>query len=213
MARQLYGYWRSSSSYRVRIALALKGLEYDNCPVHLVRGEQQAPEYLARNPQGYVPCLVDGAHTLTQSLAIIDYLDRQYPTPRLIPDAPGPRASVLAFAQLIASDIQPLQNVSVLKHVVTQYHQDESAKADWARHWMGKGFAALEAMLSSRPDAPCCFGAEPTLADVVLVPQMYNAERFALDLGSFPNLVRVAEYCRGLEAFAAAHPDCQPDAQ
>lgn len=210
---QLYGYWRSSSSYRVRIALALKGLAYDNMPVHLVQGQQRTPEYLARNPQGYVPCLVDGEHTLTQSLAIIDYLDRTYPEPRLIPDAAGPRAAVLAFAQIIACDIQPLQNVSVLKHVSSALGQPDSARAAWARHWMANGFAPLEAMLAARPPADCCFGDTPSLADVVLVPQMYNAERFELDLTPYPNLVRVTAHCRGLDAFAAAHPDRQPDAQ
>lgn len=210
---QLFGYWRSSSSYRVRIALALKGLAYDNMPVHLVEGAQHAPEYKARNPQGYVPCLIDGDLTLFQSLTIIDYLDRKYAQPQLIPDDFGERAAVLSFSQIVACDIQPLQNVSVLKHVTREQKSPDAARAAWSQHWMGKGFAALETVLAARPEMPCCFGPEPSLADVVLVPQMYNAERFALDLAPYPNLLRVTEHCRGLPAFVAAHPDQQPDAQ
>lgn len=210
---QLYGYWRSSSSYRVRIALALKGLDYENVAVHLVQGAQNAPEYKARNPQGYVPCLVDGDLTLFQSLTIIDYLDRKYPEPQLIPDDFSARAAVLSFAQLIACDIQPLQNVSVLKHVTRNIESPDAERAAWSQHWMAKGFAALEAILAVRPQADCCFGMTPSLADVMLVPQMYNAERFALDLGPYPNLVRVTAHCRSLPAFAVAHPDRQPDAQ
>lgn len=210
---QLYGYWRSSSSYRVRIALALKGLDYENLPVHLVQGAQNTPDYKARNPQGYVPCLVDGDLTLFQSLSIIDYLDRKYPEPQLIPEDFSERGAVLSFAQVVACDIQPLQNVSVLKHVTRESAEPDSARADWSRYWMAKGFAALEAILAARQQTACCFGDAPSLADVVLIPQMYNAERFALDLAPYPNLTRVTEHCRGLAPFIAAHPDQQPDAQ
>ena len=210
---KLYGYWRSSSSYRVRIALALKGLDYENQPVHLVQGEQNTAEYKTRNPQGYVPCLVDGDLTLFQSLTIIDYLDRKYPEPQLIPDDFSERAAILSFAQLIACDIQPLQNVSVLKHLTRELESPDAERAAWSRHWMAKGFTALEAILAARPQSACCFSEAPSLADLFLVPQVYNAERFALDLSPFPNLVRITAHCRGLPAFAAAHPDRQPDAQ
>lgn len=209
---QLYGYWRSSSSYRVRIALALKGLDYDNRPVHLVQRDQDDPDYRRLNPQGYVPCLVDGDVVLTQSLAIMEYLDAVHPGPALLPADPVARAHVQGFAQTIACDIQPLQNVSVLNHLVRELHHDDSIKATWSRHWIARGLAALEARLADATEHACCFGEAPSLADVCLIPQMYNAERFGVDLGAFPHLVRVTTHCRALEAFQAAHPDNQPDA-
>ena len=211
---KLYSFWRSSASYRVRIALNLKGLAYEYVPVHLTRdgGEQNAPSYRALNPQGRVPLLVDGDFRLAQSLAILDYLESLRPEPALVPWEPKPRARVLAFCHAIASDIQPLQNTGPQKMLGERFGADDAAKAAWNRHWIQQGLEALERERAELPEAKCAFGDAPSWADCVLVPQVYNAERWQCDLTRFPRLHALAQRLRQLPAFAAAHPDRQPDA-
>ena len=200
----LYDYWRSSASYRVRIALALKGVAYERVAVNLLAAEQLAPENRARNPQGQVPTLeVDGV-PLIQSLAIIDWLDQAFPEPRLTPAEPIARARVLAQALIIAADTHPIDNMRVLKRLESQFGADQAAKDDWYRHWMRLGLDALEALAG---DGAYLGGAAPGLADVVLVPQLYNARRFALDCAPYPRLVAIDAALAALPAFRAAHPD------
>lgn len=215
MSLQLYSYWRSSASYRVRIALNLKGLDYSLHPVHLVRdgGEQHRSEFRALNPQGRVPVLVDGDFRLTQSLAILEYLEARFPTPALLPPDERRRALVRSFCQTIAADIQPLQNLSTLHYLSGHFDAGETEKDAWLRHWIENGLVALEEQQRARPKAPFLFGEAPGWAECVLVPQMYAARRFRCDLARFPTLVTVAERCEALPAFAAAHPDQQPDAR
>lgn len=210
---KLYSYWRSSSAYRVRIALNLKGIDHVIEPVHLVRngGEQHAPPYRALNPHGLVPLLIDGDMRLSQSLAIIDYLDNRCPDPRLIPSAPDERARVLSASYTIACDTQPLQNLRVLQYLVDPLGHPDQDKIAWARHWITAGLEAFEQQIAPHAGS-CCFGDEPGLADCVLMPQMYNAERFDCDLGNCPTAVSVCASLRDLAAFAAAHPDRQIDA-
>ncbi|HWH18474.1 MAG TPA: maleylacetoacetate isomerase [Allosphingosinicella sp.] len=202
----LFDYWRSSASYRVRIALSLKGIRYDSVSVNLAEGAQKGTEYRARNPQGFVPMLEVDGHRITQSLAIIDYLDATRPEPRLVPADPADRAHVLALALTVACDIHPLNNLRVLKYLSGPLGQEERVRDEWYRHWVREGFTALEAMAQSRAGR-FLFGDEPGLADICLVPQMYNARRFDLPLGDFPLLVRVDAEAARLEPFAAAHPD------
>lgn len=213
MSLKLYSFWRSSASYRVRIALNLKGLKYDYLPVHLTRdgGEQNQPAYRALNPQGRVPLLVDGDFKVAQSLAILDYLEALQPQPPLIPAQPTQRARVLAFCHAIASDIQPLQNTGPNQYLGQQFGADDAARAAWNRHWIQRGLEALEREREGG-DAPYAFGDAPTWADCLLVPQMYNADRWGCDTGKFPRLCALARRLRELPAFAAAHPDRQPDA-
>ncbi|WP_431024796.1 maleylacetoacetate isomerase [Halomonas sp. H5] len=210
----LYGYFRSSAAYRVRIALNLKGLAYDQAPVNLVKGEQRFDAFLARNPQGLVPALVtdDGAR-LTQSLAICEYLDERYPEPALLPADAAGRARVRALAQSVACEIHPLNNLRVLKYLTGELGLDEAAKMTWYRHWITEGFAALEAQLSREAGSgDFCHGDTPGLADLCLVPQVFNAERFACDLAPYPRIRRIVANCRALDAFARAAPEAQPDA-
>lgn len=210
----LYGYFRSSAAYRVRIALNLKGLAYDQAPVNLVKGEQRGEEYLARNPQGLVPALVtdDGAR-LTQSLAICEYLDERYPEPALLPADAAGRARVRALAQAVACEIHPLNNLRVLKYLTGELGVDEATKMTWYRHWVTEGFAALEAQLSREAGSgDFCHGDTPGLADLCLVPQVFNAERFECDLAPYPRIRRIVANCRALDAFAQAAPEAQPDA-
>ncbi|MBH8581363.1 maleylacetoacetate isomerase [Halomonas pacifica] len=210
----LYGYFRSSAAYRVRIALNLKGLAYDQAPVNLVKGEQRGEEYLARNPQGLVPALVtdDGAR-LTQSLAICEYLDERYPEPALLPADAAGRARVRALAQAVACEIHPLNNLRVLKYLTGELGVDEATKMTWYRHWVSEGFAALETQLSREAGSgDFCHGDAPGLADLCLVPQVFNAERFACDLAPYPRIRRIVANCRALDAFARAAPEAQPDA-
>ena len=202
----LFDYYRSSAAYRVRIALNLKGVEHRTAPVNLAGGEQKAGEYRARNPQGFVPMLEIDGHRITQSLAIIDYLDATRPDPRLVPKDAADRAHVLALALIVACDIHPLNNLRVLKHLTGPLGHDEEAKNAWIAAWIGQGFAALEAMASARAGR-FLFGNEPGLADICLVPQMYNARRFGVPLDDYPLLVRVDAEATALEPFAAAHPD------
>ncbi len=203
---ELYDYWRSSAAYRVRIALNLKGVAYDRVAIDLLKGEQRAADYRTRNPQGLVPMLEIGGHRLTQSLAIIDYLEALHPEPALLPRDPAEAALVRAMALTIACDIHPLNNLRVLKHLVGPLGQNEEAKNAWIATWIGQGFTALEAMAAGRAGR-FLFGDSPTLADIFLVPQMYNARRFEVPLGDFPLLLRVDEEATRHPAFAAAHPD------
>ncbi|MBX9814877.1 MAG: maleylacetoacetate isomerase [Proteobacteria bacterium SG_bin5] len=204
MTLTLYDYWRSSASYRVRIALALKGVAYERVAVNLLAAEQLAPDNRARNPQGQVPTLIVDGVPLIQSLAIIDWLDTAYPEPRLIPAEPLARARALAQALVIAADTHPIDNMRVLKRLETQFGADQAAKDDWYRHWMRLGLDALEAMAGGDKYLG---GAAPNLADVVLVPQLYNARRFALDLAPYPRLVAIDAALAELAAFQAAHPE------
>ncbi len=200
----LYDYWRSSASYRVRIALNLKRVEYELCEVNLLEGAQKGDDNRARNPQGLVPTLTIDGHELVQSLAIIDYLDAAYPDPPLMPSDPVARARTLARALVIAADIHPLDNLRVLKYLKSELGLDQGEIDDWYRHWILGGFAALEAQAPQRG----FFGGDrPDLADICLVPQMYNARRFETDLGPFPRLVRIAAALGELPAFADAVPE------
>lgn len=199
----LYDYFRSSAAYRVRIALNLKGVAYQRRDVMLLENQQRSPEHLARNPQGFVPALEADGQVLTQSLAIIEWLDARHPEPRLIPAGPDARALAIARALVIAADIHPLNNLRVMRRL-KQMGVEEAARNDWTRHWIVEGFAALEAMAGQ---APFLGGDTPGVADLFLVPQMYNARRFDTPLGAFPRLVAIDAACTALPAFAAAHPD------
>jgi maleylpyruvate isomerase len=213
--RTLYGYWRSSAAYRVRIALELKGLAYQTRPVHLTLagGEQHAAPFQALNPQGLVPVLVDGEEVLSQSLAIIEYLEETHPAPPLLPGTPAARARVRALAQVVACDLHPLNNLRVLRYLGENLGASADAQTVWYRHWLQAGLAALERRLGTEPGTgEFCHGAAPTLADLCLVPQLYNARRHALDLAPFPTLTRIEAACQALPAFAAAAPERQPDA-
>jgi maleylpyruvate isomerase len=213
---KLYSYFRSSASYRVRIALNLKGLPYDYEPVHMLRdgGQQLKDAYRALNPDGLVPTLVDGDATLQQSLAIIEYLEEAYPEPPLLPKAPLDRAYVRAIALQIACEIHPLNNLRVLKFLKHEFGADEDAKNAWYRHWIEAGFKTLEARLASEPRVgKLCFGDTPTLADVCVAPQVFNAQRFSIDLQPYPTIRRLYDHAMTLDAFRAAAPGEQPDAE
>ena len=208
----LHGYFRSAASWRVRIALGLKRLSAEHRFHHLRRGEQRALDYLALNPQGVVPTLVtDGGDVLTQSLAIIEWLDETYPTPPLLPGDAIARAGIRGFALVLAADTHPLQNLRVLGRL-SACGVDEAGVQGWARDANAAGLAACEALLAET-SGPFCFGLDPTLADICLVPQLGNARRFGVDVERFPRLLERETACRGLPAFAAATPDRQPDAE
>jgi maleylpyruvate isomerase len=212
---KLYTYFRSSAAYRVRIALNLKGLAYESLPVHLLRdgGEQRRPEYLMVNPQGLVPVLDDNGSTLNQSLAIIEYLDETHPEPPLLPRAPLERARVRALALAIACDIHPLNNSRVLKYLRAPLGLDKDAVDNWYRHWIASGFTALEEeAVRTASDRRHLLGTTVTLADLCLVPQMYNARRFGCELGPYPTLCAISAHLEGLPAFMRAAPEAQPDA-
>jgi maleylacetoacetate isomerase/maleylpyruvate isomerase len=210
-SRTLYGYWRSSAAYRVRIALALKGLEYVQESIDLRTGVQRSQTFNSLNPQSLVPHLVDGDIGLSQSLAIIEYLDERYPEPRLIPQEIVLRARVRAMALTIACEIHPLNNLRVLKYLEHSLGLDQQAVNGWARKWIEEGFAALEA--SARDSAsPYLACSEVTVADVCLVPQMYNARRVETDLAPFPTLLEIERRLLALPAFQKARPEAQPDA-
>lgn len=205
MTIRLYDYWRSSACYRVRIALNLKGLAYEAIDTSLIEGAHRTPAYLAKNPQGFVPMLEVGEVRLTQSLAIIDWLDATQSGPRLIPADPAARAQTLAMAYVIAADIHPVNNLRILKYLEQKLGVDQSARDDWYRHWIVEGFRALETMAD--PANEFLGGKAPNIADICLVPQMSNANRFKTPLDAFPNLVRIDAACNALYAFRAAHPD------
>ena len=212
---QLYSYFRSSASYRVRIALNLKGLPYTYVPVHLLKdgGQQHATDYQCVNPAELVPALVDDGHAIGQSLAIMEYLDETHPEPALLPrDALG-RARVRALAQSVACEIHPLNNLRVLQYLERDLKLDEAAKADWYRHWITLGFTAIEALLANSASTGLyCHGDTPGLADCCLIPQIANSRRFATPLDAFPTLRRIESACLALDAFAKAAPQLQPDA-
>ena len=208
---KLHGYWRSSAAYRVRIALHAKGLAFEQQVHNLRTGEQRDPAYLALAPQGLVPALEAEGHVLTQSLAIIEWLEERHPAPPLLPaDAEG-RAVVRAMAGLVACDIHPIGNLRVLRALRQDFNADQAAVDAWARHWIAEGFAALEVLIARR-GAGFAYGDSLTMADCCLVPQLYNAERFKVDLGPYPRLRDAAERTRALPAVQAAHPDQQPGA-
>jgi len=221
MSLKLYTYFRSSASFRVRIALNLKGLDVDMVPIHLVKqgGEQLTEEFRRINPEALVPALVDeedenGSQVLTQSLAIMEYLDEMYPEPPLLPAAPLDRAYVRSIALAIACDIHPLNNLRVLRYLVRDLKVSEEDKNAWYRHWCEQGLAALEAKISADGRAgKFCFGDTPTLADCCLVPQIFNARRLDCDLSGMPTLLRIMENCAKVDAFAMAEPSKQPDAE
>jgi maleylacetoacetate isomerase len=205
----LFDYWRSSASYRVRIVLNLKNVPYTRVPISLLDNAQRAPDYVARNPQGFVPMLSIHGHDLTQSLAIIDYLDAQYPDPAMVSSNPADRAKTLAQALIIAADIHPIDNLRVLRYLKDQMGQSQEAVDQYYRHWIIEGFTALEAMA---PEDGLFGGDLPNLADVCLVPQMANARRVDTPLHAFPKLLRMDAALTALPAFAAAHPDqVKPD--
>jgi maleylpyruvate isomerase len=208
---RLHGYWRSSAAYRVRIALNLKGVDYVQTTHDLRRREQRADDYLAIAPQGLVPALEADGVTLTQSGAIMEWLEERFPSPPLLPATPGDRAIVRSMAGLIACDIHPLNNLRVLDRLRAEFGADEAQINGWIGRWIVEGFGALE-LLIARHGGAYCFGDTPTLADCCLVPQVYSAERFKVALDDFPNLRRAADAAASLEAVAAAHPQRQPDA-
>jgi len=202
----LHDFALSSASYRVRIALNLKGLEYETRSYRLRAGDQRAPDYLAINPAGLVPTLEIDGQIITQSLAIIDYLDATRAEPRLIPADPAERARMMAIALTIACDIHPLNNLRVLQYLENVVGQDASARDAWYGTWVSAGFAAIEAMLSTTQEAPFAAGDAPGIADICLVPQVFNARRFKVDLTPFPRVVQVADRAAGLAAFKRAAP-------
>jgi len=213
---KLYTYFRSSAAYRVRIALNLKGLSYDAVPVHLLKGggEQRQEEYRKINPSGLVPAFQDDRITLTQSMAIIEYLDERFPAVPLMPSDAAGRARVRELAQIVACDIHPLNNLRVLRHLVHELKLTEEAKTAWIQHWMREGLAGLEAHLARDPAAgPFSHGASPTMADCFLVPQVFNAQRFGIEVNDYPNIARIYAHCIALPAFDAAHPSKQADAE
>jgi len=212
----LYTFFRSSASYRVRIALNLKGLAYEAVPVHLSRGggEQLAPAYRKLNPQSLVPVLQDGEHVLAQSLAIMEYLEEVYPLPPLLPKNPAARARVRSLALAIACEIHPLNNTRVLNYLSGPLGVNDDAKRTWYHHWIALGLGALEARLAGdRETGSYCHGDAPGLADCCLVPQLANARRFKCDVSPYPTLLRIEKNCQALEAFRHAAPDQQPDAE
>jgi maleylacetoacetate isomerase len=210
---KLYSYWRSSAAYRVRIALNLKGLDTEIAPINLREGAQSTESYRGVNPQALVPALEIDDALLTQSLAIIEYLDESHPEPPFLPSDPADRARVRAFAQAIACDIHPLNNLRVLNYLRQELDQDKAVVGRWYCHWIAKGLGALEEVLNTAPESSTfCFGERPGLADICLIPQLYNAHRFECDVSHFRTLRRIEETCLALPPFAEAAPDKQPDA-
>ena len=213
---KLYTFFRSSASFRVRIALNLKGLQYEQAPIHLRRGggEQLSAGYKAINPQALVPALEDGGKILTQSLAIIEYLEERYPQPPLLPRDPADKAVVRSMALIIACEVHPIQNLRVLQYVKREYNQSDEQVNRWAQHWIDLGLAALEQTIVAQPRrGRFCFGDTPTLADICLVPQLGNARRYGCDLSPYPAILEIEKNCMALPAFAEAAPEKQPDAE
>jgi len=213
---KLYTYFRSSAAYRVRIALNLKGLQYDAVPVHLLRGggEQLQADYVKMNPSGLVPTFQDDYITLTQSMAILEYLEDEYPEVPLLPKDAAGRARVRELAQIVACDIHPVNNLRVLRYLVNDLGLSEVVKTQWYRHWLLGGLDVLEKHLARDPSAgPLCHGYLPTIADCFLVPQVFNAQRQGVDISVYPNIARINAACVEIPAFVAAHPSNQPDAE
>jgi maleylacetoacetate isomerase len=210
----LYTYWRSSAAFRARIALNLKGIRYEPKFVHLMRGggEQHSAEYRAVNPQGRVPVLVHEGRTIVQSMAILEYLEETFPQPALLPADPAARARVRSIAQIIVSDVQPLQNTSVTQYLADVLRLDEAARAAWLKEWITRGMAAVEQLLAeSAATGRFCHGDAPTLADCCLFPQVYSSRRFGVDPAQFPRVSRIAAECQSIQAFVEASPESQPD--
>ena len=210
---KLFGYFRSSAAYRVRIVLNLKGIDARHEYVHLVRdgGEHRKPEFLAVNPQGLLPALeTDSGGILLQSLAILDYLEETHPEPPLLPSYPFDRAQVRALCQMVACEIHPLNNLRVMQYLKNELEHDQETVGTWYRHWVTTGFQAIEQVIG---DDGYCFGGGVTLADACLLPQIYNARRFETDLSAFPRILKVEETCGSLPAFEQAHPSNQPDTE
>jgi maleylacetoacetate isomerase len=209
---KLYGYFRSSAAFRVRIALNLKRLDFESAFIHLRRGDQRQPGFLEVNPQGLVPALETDGQVLIQSLPIIEYLDERHPEPPLLPGDAAGRARVRALAAIVACDIHPINNLRVLRYLQRPLGHDQTAIAAWYNHWIDSGFAALEPLLAGDPRTGAfCHGDAPGLADIAIIPQVVNAGRYNLDLALYPTIVRIYESCMKLDAFAAALPERQPD--
>jgi maleylpyruvate isomerase len=208
----LYTYFRSSAAFRVRIALNLKGLQVEQRAINLLAGDNLLPAYRAVNPQGFVPYLLDGDVALSQSLAIIEYLDEIRPAPALLPLGAEPRAFVRAVANLIACDIHPVNNKRILDYLDTVLHVEKNARSEWYQHWIKEGFDVLEKLLASRPPSTFVHGESPTVADICLVPQVFNAQRFKVPLEPYPVISRIFAECMKHDAFDAAQPSRQPDA-
>lgn len=208
---KLYNYFRSSASYRVRIALALKGLPYDYQAVHIARGDHRGGDYTALAADQLVPMLEDGVQRLSQSMAIIEYLDEVHPAPALLPGDAVARARIRALAQSIACEIHPLNNLRVLKYLVHALKVDEAAKTAWYRHWVREGLESFERQLQRQAPSPYCWGPSPTLADCCLVPQIFNARRFDCDLSGLPRTMAAFDACMRLEAFDQSQPSKCPD--
>jgi maleylacetoacetate isomerase len=213
---KLYTFFRSSASYRVRIALNLKGISCEQAPIHLRRGggEQFTAAYKAINPQALVPALEDNGRILTQSLAIIEYLDEKYPNPPLLPKDPADKAVVRSMALVIACEVHPIQNLRVLNYVKATYNQTDEQVNQWAQHWIDLGLSALQETIVAQPKrGNFCFGDTPTLADICLIPQLGNARRYRCDLSKYPPILEIDKNCAALPAFANAAPEKQPDAE
>lgn len=213
---KLYTYFRSSAAYRVRIGLQLKGLAYESVPVHLARGggEHLRDDYRAINPGALVPCLSDGTITISQSLAILEYLEERWPPRPLLPTDAAGRARVRALAMIVACDIHPLNNLRVLRYLTTELDASENSVNNWYRHWVEQGLGTVEAHLAREAQTgEFCHGDTPGLADCGLIPQVFNARRFNVDLTPYPTIRRISDRCAELPEFAAAHPGRQPDAE
>ncbi len=210
----LYGYWRSSAAYRLRIALNLKGVSYEQVSINLKTGEQASPEWLAKQPQGLVPLLEHGSDALLQSPAILEWIEETWPSPALLPSSPADRARVRGWASVIACDIHPLQNLRVLKAAAAIDDSGFAGMKNWAQRWMQSGLEALESLVADAPrDGDFLFGDRPSLAEVYLIPQLYNARRWEVDLSPCPTLLAAETAARALPAFIEAAPENQPDAE
>ena len=213
---KFYGYFRSSASYRLRIALALKNIPHEQASIHLTRGggEQFAAAFRRLNPQELIPVVEDNGHILTQSLAILEYLEETHPTPAILPKTPVERARVRALSLVMACEMHPLNNLRVLTYLTKQLGVTEDAKLAWYRHWIALGFTALEGLLAGHPQTGrFCHGDTPTMADICLIPQVFNAKRFDCPLEAYPTVMRIHDACQALPAFADALPAKQPDAE
>jgi maleylacetoacetate isomerase len=210
---KLYTYFRSSAAFRVRIALNLKGLAFEPTFVHLAKGEHRAPAYGGINPQALLPTLEDGGRLLTQSVAILEYLEEAHPVPPLLPKDPFERARVRSLAMLVACEIHPVNNLRVLQHLKRALGQSEEQVNAWYRHWIGDGLTKLEADLARPGTGIYCHGNLPTIADCCLVPQVFNAQRYQCDIAPYPTVMRVFAACMKLDAFDRAQPSKQPDAE